>query len=452
MCTLPTVFWRGGLATSGGSPSTYPSSRSPVWGLSASTRRDARDAVASGPRLRMRRDSAHVRMSRGQRLRIRTPRSPCAAASESARGPAASATPLFAWRVELADRPARAIVARYWPAIGRPPLIPTALSEDDAGMPTRTQRIQPFRSEDGNHRILLAFARRAARILDPEFDPPDRWRDVRQDGIEHTYHETVRSVGDGRHGFRVTHYCEYQPQSGVQVVDRVVIAAYGLPDGGELVLECVRSWYDPRFVELHVAAATAQVADRVRDAFLEEFGRQEPLRTSEIPVVLGNARAAISAGEWRAAEMFAKAILQTNPREADALCYLGVARGAQGDLEGAEEALAMALDADPSHYDALYNLGVLYLLRSRPQDAVEAFLDSLHVKPDNHPVLFQLGRAYEAVGDRHRAREAYRAAIRTSPNPQGYWGYRGMDYTEEARAALQRVAGGADGLGPDTDP
>jgi hypothetical protein len=43
-----------------------------------------------------------------------------------------------------------------------------------------------------------------------------------------------------------------------------------------------------------------------------------------------------------------------------------------------------------------------------------------------------LGRSREAVGDRAGPLEAYRAAVRASPNPGGAFHYSGLDFTEEA--------------------
>jgi tetratricopeptide (TPR) repeat protein len=77
--------------------------------------------------------------------------------------------------------------------------------------------------------------------------------------------------------------------------------------------------------------------------------------------------------------------------------------------------------------------------RKEPEKGMEAFKRSLEIKPDNHPVLYQLGRALESLGQVDAALDAYRDAVRTSPNPDGYWHYTGMDLTDHAKEAITRL-------------
>jgi hypothetical protein len=54
-------------------------------------------------------------------------------------------------------------------------------------------------------------------------------------------------------------------------------------------------------------------------------------------------------------------------------------------------------------------------------------------------VLYQLGCSREASGDRAAALEAYAEAAARSPNPRGAWGCTGMDFTKQAREAVERL-------------
>ena len=306
-------------------------------------------------------------------------------------------------------------------------------------MPSRVARIQPFRATDGDADPLVAFAVASTPLVEASFLPGDRLSEwVTEPAGEDAVRRT-RQHGGHLQGFRITHEQGFAQDHSIQSVDRVTVEAYGLRDAS-LTIECTRAWYAPRFVELRITGVDAASLAAVLQRFGDDFDHGNAPTTSEIPIVVGNARAAVSAGDWGSAEMFANAILQTDPRQADALMYLGVARGAQGDLATAEEALLLAIEADPEQYDAWYNLGALYMNRCDPRRAIMAFQESLHIRPESHAVLFQLGHAYEAAGQATPAREAYEAAVRNAPNPHGYWGYRGLDYTEQAREALRRLS------------
>ncbi|MBU0493091.1 MAG: tetratricopeptide repeat protein [Chloroflexi bacterium] len=304
-------------------------------------------------------------------------------------------------------------------------------------MTAQTRRIQPFRAHDGDAEPLLALARQSAPLLAPGWDPPADWLFDSRESEPWTYDRRTRRQGDARRGLEVIHYAGYEPRGGGQAVDRVTVTAYGLPDGASLRLECTRSWYDPRFLEVQ-ASGPEQAVTAVLDAFQREFGGCPALLPEEVASELSSLRAALRVGDWAAVELRAGAILHVLPDEPAALFALGVARAAQDDLEAGERYLQAALARQPDHYDALYNLGLVYLARGEPARAVEALQRSLAIRPGNHPVLYQLGRALEAVGQTEEALAAYRDALRASPNPDG-WHYTGLDFTREAKKAIRRL-------------
>ncbi|MBD3190353.1 MAG: hypothetical protein GF308_06900 [Candidatus Heimdallarchaeota archaeon] len=49
-----------------------------------------------------------------------------------------------------------------------------------------------------------------------------------------------------------------------------------------------------------------------------------------------------------------------------------------------------------------------------------------------------LGRTHEAMGGITLALKAYEDAVRTNPNPHGWW-YTGMNFTKEAKEAIKRL-------------
>ncbi len=305
-------------------------------------------------------------------------------------------------------------------------------------MITQTCRIQPFRAHDGDIEPLLAFARRAMPLLAPGWAAPTDWLCDDREGEAGAYDRRIRRQGDAQRGLEVVHDAGYEPRGGGHAVDRVTVTAYGLPDGVALRLECTRSWYDPRFVEVQ-AGGPAEAVAAVLDAFQREFGGRPALLPEEIPSELSSLHTALRAGAWAAVELRAGAILHLQPDEPAARFALGVARAAQGDLAAGEQHLLATLACQPDHYDALYNLGLVYLARGEPAQAIEALRRSLAIRPDNHAVLYQLGRALEAAGQRDEALIAYQDALRTSPNPAG-WHYTGLDFTSAAQKAVRRLA------------
>jgi len=122
-----------------------------------------------------------------------------------------------------------------------------------------------------------------------------------------------------------------------------------------------------------------------------------------------------------------------------ALLREGITQGAAGDLVGARIALSSVLELDPRHYDAWYNLGNVHREERAFARAAACYRTALAIEPDNHPVLYQLAVVLEADGRAAEARAAYRDAVRTSPNAGQQWGYRGMDFTQKAEAALRRL-------------
>ena len=128
-------------------------------------------------------------------------------------------------------------------------------------------------------------------------------------------------------------------------------------------------------------------------------------------------------------------------QRAVALLKEGIEKGAAGDLAGARIGLTAALEIDPRQYDAWYNLGNVHRNEKQFERAAACYRTAIGIDRSNHPSHYQLGLVLEAAGRALEAIAAYREAVRTSPNPGGHWGYRGLDFTAKAEAALQRLDG-----------
>lgn len=305
-------------------------------------------------------------------------------------------------------------------------------------MRSERKQIQPYETSDGNYKLLLDFTRQIVTLLDVNFDPPETWHSESIEDEPWAYERIIRYQGNKSQGFKILHNKEYDPRTGGQAIDQVVVTAYGLPEGIALELECTRSWHAPRFIEIRVTGQE-QVLAEVLQSFEKEFGGKLVLEESEIERNLSKANSSTRARAWSSAEIYARMVLEVDPQNSEALFYFGVARAAQGDLQNGEQYLLAAIERNSDYYDAWYNLGLLYLNRKEPEKGLEALKRSLEIEPDNHPVLYQLGRALESLGQIDAALNAYRDAVRTSPNPDGLWHYTGIDLTDHAKEAIKRL-------------
>jgi len=133
---------------------------------------------------------------------------------------------------------------------------------------------------------------------------------------------------------------------------------------------------------------------------------------------------------------------QDEERRVKELLAEGIRLGAAGDLPAARVALLSVLEVEPRQYDAWYNLGNVHREQKEHDRAAACYAVTLGIDPGNHPAHYQMGVVLERADRTRDAVRAYRDAVRTSPNPDESWGFRGMDFTKEARAAIERLRRG----------
>lgn len=181
-------------------------------------------------------------------------------------------------------------------------------------------------------------------------------------------------------------------------------------------------------------------------------------------------------GQLRTAENLYRQVLQRNPRQIDALHFLGVLTAQQSHYVEAAEWIRQALAIDPHYADAWNNLGnvlaamdrwgeaadayqranklapanasarcnlgVILLRAQRPSEAAVAFRDAIALEPGLVEAHFNLGRALSALGELDQATTAYQEVIRLQPThimayrSRGILLYR-LERSDEAIAMFQ---------------
>jgi len=299
-------------------------------------------------------------------------------------------------------------------------------------MAKEERRLYPSRHGKDEAR-LLAFARRAAAVLSPGFDPPDTRVSLRSEDVPYDHSVEREKRGTKEAGFEIENWSRYVEQGGASGTTQYrYVRAYGLPAGCTLTL----------FGDHDSASLTAEGPDEA----VKEVGARFVAELDEKPdaEALDHLRlvahVAVARQQWPSAIYNAQLILAHRPGDVEALFALGVGKAASGESAAAEAALKRVVEKDARHHDAWYNLGNLALERNDVERAVSCYRSALGADPGNHPSHYQLGCALEALGRLEEALGAYRQAVASSPNPGGAWGYRGMDFTASAQEAVARLA------------
>jgi hypothetical protein len=190
---------------------------------------------------------------------------------------------------------------------------------------SETVRFRPFPAADSQVQPLVDLARTAAAFIAPGFDSPEVVRDRHYEDVPYQSDDTSWRVGDARTGFRVLIHNGYM-DPGAHVVNRVLVTTYGLPEGSSLEIECCRSGYDPRFLELRVTADEAALA-RVVASFREQFEAEaaRPLTPREMESEALSIRNCLRRDDWERAEQRARYVLARHADQPDALLGLGCA-------------------------------------------------------------------------------------------------------------------------------
>jgi tetratricopeptide (TPR) repeat protein len=123
------------------------------------------------------------------------------------------------------------------------------------------------------------------------------------------------------------------------------------------------------------------------------------------------------AAQGRNAEAVAEfeAALAVGPPSADVLVALGDLERGQSSFAKARERYAKAVELAPSSYDALYGLGVCDSFAGEHAKAIESFRRALKAAPDSAPALLALGISLLQTGQPAAAVTELLAAAKLEP-------------------------------------
>ncbi|HYD69969.1 tetratricopeptide repeat protein [Azospirillum sp.] len=166
---------------------------------------------------------------------------------------------------------------------------------------------------------------------------------------------------------------------------------------------------------------------------------------------LSDAVAHHQAGRLHDAEAGYRAVLQAQPRNADALHLLGVLALQVGQPIAAVELIGRAIQNAGTVADYHDNFGSALAAAGRHQEAVEAHGRAVRLKPDFAQARFNLGNALQALGDAGRATGAFLGALALRPDYAKAWynlgnALRATGHAGSAVTALDRAVALAPGM------
>ena len=138
-------------------------------------------------------------------------------------------------------------------------------------------------------------------------------------------------------------------------------------------------------------------------------------------------------GELDAAEAIYAAVLQREPRRADALNFMGMLQYQRGEHERALELLRRASQIAPRHAPVWNNLGNVLVGLKRPAEAEKAFRRSLALV-ENPEALTNIARLQRRRQEWTRSEQSCRRAIALSPTCGEAWHYLSLALLGQRRA------------------
>ncbi len=139
-------------------------------------------------------------------------------------------------------------------------------------------------------------------------------------------------------------------------------------------------------------------------------------RGGDLPSELERAIELQRRGDLTAAAAIYRSLLAREPRNADALHYLGLAARQSGDVRGAEGLLRRTLELAPERVNALCDLATLCAERQNFEEAIPLFRRALALDSNHTDALYNLGNTLRKVTRPHEALSLFQRLTRIRPN------------------------------------
>jgi len=166
--------------------------------------------------------------------------------------------------------------------------------------------------------------------------------------------------------------------------------------------------------EVYRAAAVARTAGGAEAiVYLEK--KLNEARPAEIDPWLDLAQAQLRAGRPADAERTLNRVLERSPGHPQALEWLALAQGSQGEILKAITGLRQLLAAHPDRIEAEYNLGRLLAIRGENDEAARHLERALAARPNLAAGWHYLGEVRAAQGRPEEARACWRRALEIDP-------------------------------------
>jgi tetratricopeptide (TPR) repeat protein len=165
------------------------------------------------------------------------------------------------------------------------------------------------------------------------------------------------------------------------------------------------------------AAGAGQRVDEV-DRFFADLASADQ---RNVPARLERSRIAAARGDYTLAKRLVVEAGKMEPTNLTALEQLASVVADEQDVEGLSTVVAGLQTAAPNAPATLYYAASLEFLKGNPPKAAELAERAIALRPNDHRAYNLAGAAHGALGHSDRAREAFRAAVRASPeDPVAY--------------------------------
>ncbi len=163
-----------------------------------------------------------------------------------------------------------------------------------------------------------------------------------------------------------------------------------------------------------------------------------PMSASTNPALLAQAIDLHQQGQLRQAEALYLAILQTEPRNADALHLLGVLAAQSGAHQLAADRIAQAIAIHPNDVTFYMNRSLALQTLGQWEQVLDCLDQAIGIQPDHAPAHYTRGVALQEIGRPSDAVASYDHVLRLQPQYAQAWANRGiaLKATQQVEAAI----------------